>query len=250
MDDKAISEYLDERKKQKLLKRIIQSNKPTLSFSITSVKRLVITYSNLQAIKIKLYLIDLEILFSKMPFTRKDHFDFSYILPAYSETIQVEKSKNLNIIQYDIPEKFSTKDLIVEAVSDSDSDSVKHFETFYSNAMKVIISESLGELKVTDSDNKPLQGVYVKCFAKKKNDDKVVFYKDGYTDLRGRFNYFSLNTENIKGNKKFSIFVKDENLGSLIREVDPPLNILDGDIGGYEEFETMKREIERTIRRR
>ena len=185
-----------------------------------------------------------------MPFTRKDHFDFSYILPAYSETIQVEKSKNLNIIQYDIPEKFSTKDLIVEAVSDSDSDSVKHFETFYSNAMKVIISESLGELKVTGSDNKPLQGVYVKCFAKKKNDDKVVFYKDGYTDLRGRFNYFSLNTENIKGNKKFSIFVKDENLGSLIREVDPPLNILDGDIGWYEEFETMKKEIERTIRRR
>jgi hypothetical protein len=35
---------------------------------------------------------------------------------------------------------------------------------------------------------KPVPKIYVKCFAKMKTG-KTRFYKDGYTDLRGSFDY-------------------------------------------------------------
>ena len=57
--------------------------------------------------------------------------------------------------------------------------------------MKIYILESIGEIKVKH-DNKPLSKVYVKCFARKSQSASAQFYKDGYTDLRGTFDYASL----------------------------------------------------------
>jgi hypothetical protein len=54
--------------------------------------------------------------------------------------------------------------------------------------------------------------VYVKTFAREQGG-KVVFYKDGYTDLRGRFDYASLNPESLRNVEKFSIFVMSDELG-------------------------------------
>ena len=54
--------------------------------------------------------------------------------------------------------------------------------------------------------------MYVKCFAKDKSGN-VNFYKDGYTDLRGRFDYASLNTSDLKSFEKFAIFVMSDEYG-------------------------------------
>jgi hypothetical protein len=106
--------------------------------------------------------------------------------------------------------------------------STKAFETYFSTSLKVSISESLGEVKVTDKDGKCLNKVYVKCFARLKNQN-VEFYRDGYTDLRGKFNYISLNSETLKDVEKFSLFVMDDNLGSSINESNPPPNLASSD---------------------
>ena len=50
----------------------------------------------------------------------------------------------------------------------------------------------------------------------------VRFYKDGYTDLRGRFDYGSLSTGGIDQVRKFSILVMSDTHGALVREADPP----------------------------
>jgi len=50
----------------------------------------------------------------------------------------------------------------------------------------------------------------------------VSFYKDGYTDLRGRFDYASLNSGDLSNIKKFAIFVMSDDLGSLIKEANAP----------------------------
>lgn len=105
--------------------------------------------------------------------------------------------------------------------------STKAFETYFSTSLKVSISESLGEVKVTDKEGKCLNKVYVKCFARLKSQ-KVEFYRDGYTDLRGKFNYISLNNETLKDVEKFSLFVMDDNLGSSINESNPPPNMAAG----------------------
>ena len=62
-----------------------------------------------------------------------------------------------------------------------------------------------------------------------------MFYKDGYTDLRGTFNYLSLNTEQIYKVKKFYLFVSDETMGALVKEVNPPSNMLNKKGGDYYE---------------
>ncbi len=53
-------------------------------------------------------------------------------------------------------------------------------------------------------------------------DGSVRFYKDGYTDLRGRFDYSSLSTNMLDGVKKFAILVLSEEHGAVVREAQPP----------------------------
>ncbi|MFT5468912.1 MAG: hypothetical protein ACI8UO_004025, partial [Verrucomicrobiales bacterium] len=53
-------------------------------------------------------------------------------------------------------------------------------------------------------------------------DGSVKFYKDGYTDLRGKFDYASLNTNEIEQVQEFAILVVHDEHGSLVKEVKPP----------------------------
>lgn len=99
------------------------------------------------------------------------------------------------------------------------------FKTFYSSDLKVTILESFGELKVTQrGSNDALSQVYVKVFAQKKNGSGHFFYRDGYTDIRGKFEYAQTAGDKLKDVKKFSILVQDDKLGSMIREADPPVD--------------------------
>ena len=53
-------------------------------------------------------------------------------------------------------------------------------------------------------------------------DGSVRFHKDGYTDLRGRFDYVSQSNRTIDGIQKFSILVLSEAQGAVIRQASPP----------------------------
>lgn len=45
------------------------------------------------------------------------------------------------------------------------------------------------------------------------------FYKDGYTDLRGRFDYFSVNAPERQAIERFAILMLSENRGAVVRYV-------------------------------
>jgi len=82
--------------------------------------------------------------------------------------------------------------------------------------------ENYGEVRVMDEkESKPLPKVYVKVYARMK-DGAVRFYKDGYTDLRGYFDYTSLNTNELDFVDKFSILILSEDHGAVVREAKPP----------------------------
>ena len=51
---------------------------------------------------------------------------------------------------------------------------------------------------------------------------EVRFYKDGYTDLRGRFDYASLSTDELDRVERFALLVLHDEHGALIREAAPP----------------------------
>ena len=71
----------------------------------------------------------------------------------------------------------------------------------------------------------PLPGCYVKVYAQLK-DSSERFYKDGYTDIFGRFDYGALNSQEwpLHSLHKLSLFVKTPTLGSQILEVSPPVD--------------------------
>jgi hypothetical protein len=88
--------------------------------------------------------------------------------------------------------------------------------------MDVKFTENYGSLKVADSvDSKPLSKVYVKVYAKLA-DGSVKFHKDGYTDLRGRFDYASVNTPERQAIQRFSVLILSDDKGAVIREAAPP----------------------------
>ena len=106
------------------------------------------------------------------------------------------------------------------------------------------LTEAYGELKVTEKEtNKPLPRVYVKVFAQKigGSASSPFFFKDGYTDIRGKFDYAQTSGNRLKDVQKFAIFVMSDTLGSIIKECDPPKNQGSsgdssgglGEIGGY-----------------
>jgi len=50
----------------------------------------------------------------------------------------------------------------------------------------------------------------------------VRFHKDGYTDLRGRFDYASLSDDPNAGATRYAVLVLSEQRGAVIREMSPP----------------------------
>jgi hypothetical protein len=84
------------------------------------------------------------------------------------------------------------------------------------------VIESYGQVRVTESTSgKPLPKTYVKVYAQNQ-DGSIKFYKDGYTDLRGRFDYTSLNTNELDFVQKFSLLVLSDTHGAVVHEAAPP----------------------------
>jgi hypothetical protein len=71
------------------------------------------------------------------------------------------------------------------------------------------------------SDQRALSATYVKVYARKQGGD-VAFYKDGYTDLRGWFDYATLSTNDLDHVERFAILVCSDQSGAAILEATPP----------------------------
>jgi hypothetical protein len=92
----------------------------------------------------------------------------------------------------------------------------------YANSLVVNHSPNMGRLQVlTKQGLQPLEGAYVKVYSR-DNSGAVKFYKDGYTDLRGQFDYTSLSTNDLDTTQRFSLLVLHPQHGTSVRESEPP----------------------------
>jgi hypothetical protein len=186
-------------------------------FELTSEGREAkIEFTNLPEVTVNFYEMDLEFLFSSQPFVSGGDGQFSYIKPNASLTMElVEESGSVKL---EMPEAFAKKNVLVEVLGDGKTRSV----AIYANALKVQFSERYGRLSVIQEGNgKPVSKTYVKVYARMK-DGAVRFFKDGYTDFRGEFDYVSLNTNELDQVDELSLLVMSDEHGSLVREVYPP----------------------------
>ena len=136
------------------------------------------------------------------------------------ESLIIDKQQEINSenkYALNIPEELKNKNFYIEVSSGK----IKENEIYYSSLLKYSLIESIGEIKVMTPELKPIPKVYVKCFCG-TNSGHIKFYKDGFTDLRGKFDYISLNTDLINDVKKFSILIISKEYGSIIVSCNPP----------------------------
>jgi hypothetical protein len=185
-------------------------------FDFTVEARMVkVNYQNLEEVSVNYYLMDIELLFSRNPFVQQYSSQFSHIQPNLSHVVKLPKGLSH---EYVLPEELHNENVLVEIIGAGTTRS----QTYYSNSLSLQVIENYGQLRITSADTaKPLSKAYVKVYAQ-MNDGSVRFYKDGYTDLRGRFDYSSLNTNDLDYVKKLSLLVMSDTHGAVVREAMPP----------------------------
>jgi hypothetical protein len=108
---------------------------------------------------------------------------------------------------------------VVEAVGAGQRKAKIH----YANDLAATLANQVGQVRVQKiSDRSPLSATYVKVYARKRGGG-VSFYKDGYTDLRGWFDYASLSTTDLDQVERFAILVCSDRAGAAILEANPPV---------------------------
>ena len=137
------------------------------------------------------------------------------IQPNRTETLELDNRKGKQ--QIAIPRDFANRNVLVEVSSGGQSQS----RVLVSNAMDVTLADSYGRLQATSGNGKPVERAYVKIYARHR-DGSVRYYKDGYTDLRGQFDYASLSTNDLDSVDRFAILILHPELGAWIREAAPP----------------------------
>ena len=136
--------------------------------------------------------------------------------PKTGETVAL--SGKTPAAEFPLPDKLQNANILIEIVGGG----LTRSQAYYSNALRAQLSENYGQVRVTrDSDGAALPKVYVKAYARMK-DGTVRFYKDGYTDLRGRFDYTSLSTDELDQVDRFSLLILSEEHGAVVREAQPP----------------------------
>ncbi len=206
---------VDEPSRQQDLDRLA-AQEPSIELELQS-GNILLTAHNLKDVTLNLYPMDIELLFSRKPFLAEGGQDFAVIKPALSRQVKV-KGKG-EVEELELPRGYERENVMVEVTAKGKRASV----AWVANQLKVRKMESYGQIELrSERDNKVLPKAYVKVFARGSNG-QVSFWKDGYSDLRGRFDYLSLNDRQPEEAVEFSILVLHPELGAEILQAEPPL---------------------------
>jgi hypothetical protein len=203
----------------------LAATEPNFDFNVEA-KQIKLDSQNMKSARINFYEMDVELLFSRNPFVQHFSGQFSSIKPNRIEDVTLDERQNgadagrgnQSTKLIPLPAELNNKNVLVEIVGAGSTKT----QAYYSHSLSVQVIENYGQVKVThQTTGKPVPKAYVKVYAQMR-DGSVRFYKDGYTDLRGRFDFASLNTNALDIAKKFSILILSDEFGALVREANPP----------------------------
>lgn len=175
-----------------------------------------IDHRNAREVQLNFYGVDLELLFSKAPFVREDLQRMAMVRPAMSQAIKFDSSTGVG--RYELDQNLRRQTVLVEVVAGASRSTA----LYYGGDITTYVSESFGQLQTTDaSSHRPISSAYVKVYGKYP-DGSVRFYKDGYTDSRGRFDYTSVSAGDAKGATRYAILVISDEKGATLHDVAAP----------------------------
>lgn len=171
---------------------------------------------NVKSCTVSIYPMDVELLFSRTPFDVKESARFSYIAPAFTRTFTL--TGQTQAVEMPIPEKYQSQNVMIEATAGGATAGY----VYYATDLDVRIFDVAGQLRVTHKKTgKLLPSVYVKVYSRGKNGI-IQFYKDGYTDMRGRFDYASLTKPPEHEVERLAVLVLSKEYGAVTKDVPPP----------------------------
>lgn len=167
-------------------KPVEEAPAPELDLAAGDSGKLVVRHRSLDKATLRLFSVDLEVLFSKNPFLKGDgETGQPAILPNAS--FEVELAKGTAETTVELAEGLRKGNVLVSA----DSGSRKLLKVLDSRSIELRHLPQDRIVQVLDSaDRRPLAKAYVKVYAEMRSGEEV-FHKDGYTDLRGKFDYLS-----------------------------------------------------------
>lgn len=174
-----------------------------------------LVHRNLTKVQVRYYLIDLEMLFSRRPFLQEEAMQRIPIQPNQEEWLELDPAGGRKELK--LPEALTNRTLRIEVASDRVLDS----QLVSASDLEVAMVPAYARLQVTDLKGNPQEEVYVKVYARHR-DGSVRFYKDGYTDLRGQFDYGSLSTPDLDTVDRFSLLIAHPQGGAVLRQSAPP----------------------------
>merc|ERR1719436_147351 len=166
-------------------------------------------------VTLEFWIMDLEMLFSVQPFAEKLD-SYRYMQPNKVMKQQLTAGTQTTV---DIPSDLRNCNSIIRLTWGDPNKEVVVND--YDNEIDVQVAKDIGEARVVSTEDKtngqPVRGAYCKVYSK-CTDGTVQFYKDGYTDIRGRFNYRDISNSDQMKAVKFALLVTTD-LGSSKLEV-------------------------------
>jgi hypothetical protein len=183
---------------------------PMIDLTLATDGKLVIKHRSLDKANLRLFSVDLEVLFSKDPFLQGNDGDGGdpAILP--NADLEVPLAGNVSETKVDLPEGMRKGNVLVSA----DAGTKSLLKILDSRALEISHAPESRTVQVRDSaTTRPLPKTYVKVYAE-MNDGEVIFHKDGYTDLRGMFDYLSSTATDPSKIKRVAILVSHPEKGA------------------------------------
>lgn len=184
--------------------------------AVTNVNgKVEVRYENIDELSVNYYEMDIELLFSRRPFVAMSGDQPPSIAP--NQTTKIACPDDADTLTVELPANLKNRNMIVEVTGGGLSKSL----VLTAGEIEVDVAGPFGQVRARNlATGAPAEAVYVKVYA--RQGGQVKFYKDGYTDLRGYFDYASLSTNDLDSVDRFAILVLDEKLGAVVLEAMPP----------------------------
>ncbi|PAW69612.1 MAG: hypothetical protein B9S38_09440 [Verrucomicrobiia bacterium Tous-C4TDCM] len=185
---------------------------PSLDLALAADGKLRITHRRIDKTLLQLFSVDLEVLFSKDPFLSGDSASLPGIRANETREVALQGAETA----VELPEAFRQGNVLVAA----NSGSTRVLKVLDSKALEIVRQPAERTLQVFDSATRlPLPRSYVKVYTQGR-DGEAVFHKDGYTDLRGKFDYLSHTGSTLGEIRRIAVLISHPEKGARIEIFD------------------------------
>lgn len=188
---------------------------PGFQARLSDAGEVLLTTSNLASCTVRWHRLDLEQLFSRAPFATATATQVTQVRATSEQEVRPGADGGAIV---PLPAALRHQPVAIEVLAAGQRQQFMRF----ADQLDVQVSPASGQLQVRlAGTGKPMPATYVKVYAEYA-DGRVVFHKDGYTDLRGRFDYASLGNGSVTGAKRLALFISHDQAGATVLEVLPP----------------------------